>query len=185
MRTKFALLCLMMFTLWSGDVNSAPIGGIGGSPNEPIEIDADALELDQQKQLAVFSGNVIARQGAVTLKASTMKVSYSGATKTSGGSDATKISKIIADGNVRITSAEESAVGSKGIYDVNASLITLTGGVVLTRGKSVLKGDYFEYDMKTGRSRMTSAGTPNADPAKPAGSGRVKGLFVPEKGAAQ
>jgi lipopolysaccharide export system protein LptA len=56
--------------------------------------------------------------------------------------------------------------GETAVFDTKTNLITMMGGVVLTQGKNVLKGDRLLVDMTTGVSRVESD------------SGRVQGLFV-------
>jgi lipopolysaccharide export system protein LptA len=51
------------------------------------------------------------------------------------------------------------------VFDTKTNLVTMLGGVVLTQGKNVLRGDRLMVDMTTGVSRVESE------------SGRVQGLF--------
>jgi lipopolysaccharide export system protein LptA len=51
------------------------------------------------------------------------------------------------------------------VFDTKSNLVTMLGGVVLTQGKNVLRGDRLMVDMTTGVSRVESD------------SGRVQGLF--------
>jgi lipopolysaccharide assembly outer membrane protein LptD (OstA) len=81
------------------------------------------------------------------------------------------IAKIEAEGNVFVSSPKETAKGERGVYDVDRSRIDLVGGVVLTQGENVVRGDQLEMNLATGESKVTSA----------QGGGRVRGLFVPEK----
>ena len=161
--------------------------GFGKDSDQPIEISSDSLEVSQQEKVAVFSGKVVAVQGSTTLKSDKMKVFYSGGGKDAPSQQAMaavtgtqKISRIIAEGSVRIISEDQTASGTKGIYDVEKSLVVLTGGVTLAKGKNVLKGEKFEYDMATGKSRLISG-----DGGESGGQGRVKGLFVPGKSGTQ
>lgn len=146
---------------------------------KPIDITADALEVQQDKQMAIFSGNVVALQGAMKLTSSVMKVYYRSGDKTKSGEQG--ISKIEVEGNVFLKTAEETARGQKGIYDVDKERLTLIGDVVLTHGESVVKGESLEYDVAAGRSRIiggTSVTTQGQEAGK---GGRVKGRFVPEQ----
>ena len=52
------------------------------------------------------------------------------------------------------------------VFDTKTNLITMTGGVVLTQCRNVLRGDRLFVDMTTGVSRVE------------ADSGKVQGLFV-------
>jgi lipopolysaccharide export system protein LptA len=74
-----------------------------------------------------------------------------------------------AEGNVFATSPDETASGEKAIFEVDKQLITMTGNVILTRGKNTLRGSKLVIETATGRSRLD-----------PDSNGRVKGLFVPE-----
>lgn len=136
----------------------------------PIEIAADALEVQQEKQIAVFSGNVDAQQGNIKLRADRIWVHYQGDTDADA---AQAISKIDAEGQVFFSSGAETAEGDQGTYDVDNGVITLTGEVVLTQGNNVIKGNRVVFDLTTGQSTM--------DGDKRGGDGRVRGLFVPRR----
>lgn len=142
----------------------------GSNSKAPIDIEADSLEVIQPQKKAVFSGNVVAKQSGMTLKANKMTVYYSG-TDTKSNS----ISKIDVEGNVFLATAKETARGAAGNYDVVRNFVTLTGGVVLTRDKNVLKGSTLEYDIKNGTSKLIGGVSATGQ-----SSGRVRGLFVPE-----
>ena len=136
----------------------------------PIEIAADALEVQQDKQIAVFSGNVDAQQGGIKLRADRIWVHYQG----DNPEDAAKaISRIDAEGKVFFSLGAETAKGDQGTYNVDNGVITLTGEVVLTQGDNVIKGTRVVFDLTTGQSSM--------DGNKSSGNGRVRGLFVPRR----
>ncbi len=136
--------------------------------DQPIDIDADDLEIRQDQNLAIFSGNVVAVQGRIQLRAEQLKVWYRPAAKdganTAGGGT---IMRIDAINKVLVSSATENARGDIGVYDVAEQRLTLTGAVVLTRGQDVLRGDKLVMNMATGRSKISG--------------GRVHGRFVPPK----
>ena len=75
------------------------------------------------------------------------------------------IRRLEAKGNVVVTQKDQVVTGETAIFDTKANLITMTGGVVLTQCKNVLRGDRLLVDMTTGVSRVESD------------SGRVQGLF--------
>lgn len=134
----------------------------------PIEIAADSMEVEQEKQVATFKGSVDAVQGDLRLRADVLVVHY--ADNPDGGGKT--ISLIEADGNVFVSSPDETAQGSRGVYDVTARTIALDGPVTLTRGDNVIQGDRLELELETGVSRVIGGG-----------QGRVKGVFVPEQQA--
>ena len=139
--------------------------------DQPIEINADSLEVLQDKNLAIFRGNVDVKQGKIRLQADELKVRYRQAGGDQSGNVSGSIERIDATGNVFMSTPTETAKGDKGSYDMASRVITLVGNVVLTRGKNVMRGQHLVYNMINGRSEMKGGGK----------GGRVKGLFVPEK----
>jgi lipopolysaccharide export system protein LptA len=165
--------CLPALMLLAAMVFAANVNAQQGTAHDtalPIEIAADALEVQQDKQIAVFSGNVDAQQGSIKLRADRIWVYYQG----DAAEDAAQaISKIDAEGKVFFSSGTETAEGDQGTYNVDNGVITLTGEVVLTQGNNVIKGNRVVFDLTTGQSTM--------DGDKRGGDGRVRGLFVPRR----
>lgn len=151
--------------------STPPISGYDTS--KPIEITADQLEVLQEQEQAIFSGNVEAVQGQVHLKSDEMTVHYS--------AEATenKISRIDVRGSVFLSTPRETAQGQRGQYNVEKGVVELHDHVLLTRDQNVIRGDTLVYNLKTGRSRVSSAGSKSAVPGQKTEGGRVKGLFVP------
>ena len=176
----------------SMNIGTAPAAsplGLGSQKNndKPIEINADSLEVFQEEHRAVFAGRVVAVQGDMRLKADKMVVFYrareeeknNGKTKAGSGQQQDAIQKIEVEGNVFLATAEETASGLSGVYDVENHMVKLKDQVVLTKGKNILKGDKLVYNLQTGQSSVTSGGVEAAgDKGK---KGRVRALFVPDK----
>jgi lipopolysaccharide export system protein LptA len=173
---------------------AAPSALLAAPKNEgaklPVEIHSDALDVFQNENKAIFKGNVIAKQGDKTMRSAVMTVFYrdTGAkpapvdsvegVKAAASAPVTQgegIYRIEAEGSVVFTTPEETAIGERAIYDVDADTIDLTGGnVTLTRGQNVLKGNRVIHNMTSNRSILTAGNGPGGKPA------RVHGLFVPE-----
>ena len=166
-----AVLAVVLLLPPGAGVGWAQVGK-GYDTSLPIEITADSLEIQQEEQIAVFTGNVDAVQGELNLRADRLVVYYRTNAKESNA-----ISLIEAFGNVFMSSPTEIAQGAKGLYNLDTDKIELIGDVVLTRGESVIRGDRLEMDLATGKSRVSGnvIGTKEAGQ----GSGRVKALFVP------
>jgi lipopolysaccharide export system protein LptA len=175
---KIALLLLLLFATpaWAESKPKSPFPE--AKTNEPVAVEADTLEVQQDKNQAIFSGNVIAKQGDILIKADRMIVFYRTADDTKDGQQ--RVSKIETEGNVLLTTPNETARGKNGVYLADERMLKLTGDVVLTQDKNVLRGEVLEYDMANGRSRLLGA-VGAATATQPASSGRVRGLFVPEK----
>jgi lipopolysaccharide export system protein LptA len=167
--------------------------------NQPIEINADRLEVQQDRQIATFSGNVDATQGDFKMKADQLKVFYREQSQPQGQRPAASkpgeipqrpaprpaaqgdnpmggsIQRIEATGRVFLSSPQETASGDTGVYDVDKQTFRLDGQkVVLTRGQSVLNCGWVLTNMDTGVSRC-EGGVAGAT------GGRVRGIFMPEK----
>lgn len=152
--------------------------GFSQNRDKPIKIESTSLEMRDKKKEATFEGNVKVVQGDTTMLSNTLLVFYdgneaNGATKASkaaapaqaplGGSSA--IRRLEAKGNVIVTQKDQVVTGETAIYDTKTNLVTMLGGVVLTQGPNVLRGDRLLVDMTTGISRVESD------------SGKVQGLF--------
>jgi lipopolysaccharide export system protein LptA len=57
-------------------------------------------------------------------------------------------------GGVLVTHKDQTASGDGFIFDSRANSVTLSGKVVITQGRNVLKGDRLIVDLVTGMSRM-------------------------------
>ncbi len=168
------LLAIMFWILAVGAY--AAVGDMfsGAGSRQPIEIEAQALEVLQQEKKAIFSGQVRAKQGNVNLKADKMTVFYSDKTEKSAGAN-NAITKIEVAGNVLLSTPQESASGSYGVYDTVRNLIVLEGNVVLTKDRNILKGNRLDFDIDKGHSKLDGGVSATGQ-----SGGRVRGLFVPE-----
>lgn len=146
----------------------------GHDSSAPVDFEADRIEVLGQADRAVLSGGVVARQANLTLTADRVTVAYTNAS----GID---VKRLDATGGVTVRRAGESARGQTAIYDLDRRIITLIGGVQLTRGSDVLRGGRMVIDLATGRSVLEGSATRQTDSAgAPIGStgGRVSGRFT-------
>ncbi len=185
---KFFRLCVLsLAALWIGAASSCAASAKkgAGADQAPIAIDADSLEVIQSRNQAIFKGNVIAKQGDMTLRSNVMTVFYNAKKPAASPANASalgSLSKIEVDGNVSLITATESATASHGRYDAVKNKVFLSEHVVLKRGGNVLNGSALEYDVVSGSSLLSgSAPAAAAKAGAPAATGtRVRGLFVPE-----
>ena len=120
---------------------------------------------------AVFAGNVVVRQGNLTLRTPRLTLAYSN----QGGLD---IDRIDASGGVVVTSPSETARGDFAVYNPDEGLITMVGNVRLERGGSYLNGARLTIDLDTGRAVMDGG----LRGVNQSGGGRVTGRFsVPQR----
>jgi lipopolysaccharide export system protein LptA len=149
-----------------------PVSALKGhNADAPIDVTADRIEVQDRADRAIFAGNVHVRQASLTLDTDRLTVAYSSA----GGIE---IDRLDASGGVTVRSPSETARGDFGIYDLDRKLITLIGGVVLTRGGSRVMGSRLMIDLDSGRA-VIDGGPPGVG----ASGGRVTGHFtVPQRG---
>lgn len=138
----------------------------GHDTNAPVDWDADRMDVDNKANRAVLTGNVVARQGDLTLTAPRVTASYV-------SKPSVHVERLDASGGVTVRSPSETARGEYGIYDLNRKLITMVGNVVLSRCDGTISGGRLVYDLTSGRVVM--------DGSAPTGSGqngRVSGHFT-------
>ncbi|MBU2533146.1 MAG: LPS export ABC transporter periplasmic protein LptC [Alphaproteobacteria bacterium] len=145
------------------------------SPDAPIEISARALDVNDKQSVARFEGGVRTRQGELLLTTPVMTAHYdgqigllNGAAGAGGGTKAPmKLRFIRAINPVSVSSGSDvKANGESAEFDMLANKVTLTGNVVLQRGRQIVRGDQLIIDLKTGLSRVKNAG-PERNTAKP------------------
>ena len=119
----------------------------GHDSRAPIDVDAARLEAQDRADRAIFSGNVVVRQGTLTLRTARLTLAYAN----TNGID---INRIDASGGVVITSPSETARGDFAVYDLNAGLITMVGNVRLERNGSFLNGGRLTLNLENGRAVM-------------------------------
>jgi lipopolysaccharide export system protein LptA len=156
--------------------------GFSQNRDQPIQIEAGSLEMRDKKKEATFAGNVKVVQGDTTMTSNALVVFYEQNTaaapanaksaKTApiqsaspGPGGSSSIRRLEAKGSVVVTQKDQIVTGEIAIFDTKANQVTMQGGVVLTQGQNVLRGDRLVVDMTTGVSRVESD------------SGRVQGLF--------
>ncbi|WP_162915008.1 lipopolysaccharide transport periplasmic protein LptA [Desertibaculum subflavum] len=144
----------------------------GHDSAQPVQINADSLEVQQDKKVAIFKGNVDATQGDLRLKSDLLRVYYSeGGQKKAGAGPGgnTSITRLEAEGHVFVSRPEQTGRGERGVYDLEKRTIVLEGNVVLTDRENVVKGTRATMDLNTRQSTVQSG------PA-----GRVQGVFQPK-----
>ncbi len=138
--------------------------GLGVSSNDPIQFEAESLEVREQDQMALFTGNVVVRQKNTVLKTDKLTVYYEGSVQgqakpadgaaAPAGQGAQQVRRLEATGKVLVTSGPQTASGENAVFDTKANTIVLTGNVVLTQGDNVIRGPRLVVDIDSGKARM-------------------------------
>lgn len=148
----------------------------GHNSDAPVDYAADRIELQDNQNRVVLSGNVAISQGGLNLRAARTTVAY-----TDAGS--LKIQRIDATGGVTVTRGDETARGDVAIYDFNRRIITMAGNVALRRGGDTLNGGRIVIDLASGVSSVDGrSGGSSPALGNGIGGGRVSGSFsVPKQ----
>lgn len=131
-------------------------GGLQQDTSLPVEVTSDTLSVDQASGEAVFTGNVMAKQGDMRLTAETVRVEY-----TAGGDG---IDQLIATGGVTLVSPTDAAEADEAVYSIASGTVVMTGNALLTQGRTVISGDALTVNLGDGSGTVT---------------GNVKTIFVP------
>jgi lipopolysaccharide export system protein LptA len=75
----------------------------------------------------------------------------------------------------------ERARGDFGIYDLDKRIITLIGGVSLTRGTNTVNGARMVINLNTGRATVDGSAVGDASGTSSTSGGRVTGHFTVPK----
>jgi lipopolysaccharide export system protein LptA len=115
-------------------------GGFGASKQEPIYITSDRMEVDRQKNVLVYIGQVVAIQADMTLRSDKLTTYFD--------PDLQQIKQAIAEGKqVRMTQGDRLAIGTKAVFDGVAQTMTMTGNPIVRQGNSEVSGERIIYFM--------------------------------------
>jgi lipopolysaccharide export system protein LptA len=146
----------------------APIATL--NTEQPVEIGADAASVRGNERVLVLTGNVVARQGEMELKADKATAYYAkSAAAPVGPGLAASIERLVAEGNVVVTRPGEVVKSASATYELSAHRIVMSGHVVATRNGNIVRGERVVVDLVNQTITLETG----------AAGGRVQGLFMP------
>ncbi|PKA44270.1 LptA/OstA family protein [Rhizobium sullae] len=169
---RSAIALLLVAGAAFAQATTSQMDGLKLDSNQPIQIESDKLEIQDQEHKADFTGNVKVVQGKTTLQAGHMTVFYkakagdsqpagaktdAGAASISSGN--ADIDRIIVTDKVFLSSGTQTATADNGSFDMAQQLFVLKGDkVVLSDGPNVFTGCQLTVYMQTGRAQLDSCG---------------------------
>ncbi len=131
----------------------------GGDPKEKVKIVGKQLDYFDKEQKLVYTGEVIATQGAPTLKCTVLTIFLTpkAANGSAAGGSSSQVQHMVADGPVTMVQKDQVGAGDHAVYDKASDTVVMTGNVVLTQGPNVTKGDKLVYDLKSGHATVSGA----------------------------
>jgi len=121
------------------------------SLSKAISINSDSMEYDNRANMALFKGNVVARQDDIVMFANSMRVYYSG-----GGG----LARVEAQGNVRVVQGDRIATGGSIVFNNATQTIVATGNPRVWQGDNVVHGMKITVYLK--EERTVVEGEPNS-----------------------
>ncbi len=152
-----AATALFAHAAWAADeLQTSP------TENEPIQIVADELISYNEEKYAEFIGNVKVTQGNFTITSDKLRIYYQGELldNEKKGGDEGLLKKIIATGNVKITSEQYNAEAEKAEYDTATTTVILSGeNAKVISGRNSISGSKITLNQKSGQVRVEGSGT--------------------------
>lgn len=121
-------------------------GGLKADTTLPVEVTAENLSVNQADGTAVFTGDVLVKQGEMRLQAGEVRVQYDATGKA--------IDKLFATGGVLMVNATDAAEAAEAIYTIATGEVLMSGGVLMTQGQTAIKGDRLNINLKSGTGRI-------------------------------
>jgi LPS export ABC transporter protein LptC/lipopolysaccharide transport protein LptA len=158
-----------------------PLTSFKTDPKAPVEVTSDSLDVNDQRKVAVFRGDVEANQDSFRIRCAELSAFYKGqaglmdavspGTEAGGGTKtSSELTRIEARKEVRVTAKDgQTATGDWADFDAKTNKIVMGGNVVLSRGKNMVRGTRLLIDMTTGESKIDTA--PDNTVARPGGGG--------------
>jgi lipopolysaccharide export system protein LptA len=133
--------------------------GFQTKSKDPVQVDAKSLEISEegQQRISVFSGDVVIRRGATTMKATVVKLFSDLHPKPKKNGKTDPFTRIEASGPVYVTSGLQTVTGGFAVVDMKEQTITLTGDVVMTQGQDIMSGERLVVDLRTGKAKVDQA----------------------------
>ena len=157
-KTALMILTLVGMAL----VSISPVAAqLSRDQSAPIDITGEKFEIFDERDYAIWTGDVQVVQGEAILTAPKL---------TLYGINDGDLDRIHAVGGIRYTNGTEAISGEEAVYDAAKSIIVVTGSVVVVQGKQVLSGDELVYHTQTGELKFSSTQKK-----------RVRGIFFTKK----
>ena len=144
------LAAMLMFAA----IDCASAQNLGGAfdgmrdSGEPIQIQADRLEVEDKKGTAEFHGNVEVVQGSTVIRTSRLLVYYSKDSNGKAGPGG-NVRRIEASGTVAVRSKDQVASANSAVVDMETQIATLKGDVAVSQGSNIITGCLVTVNMKT------------------------------------
>ena len=163
-------------------VMALPCHALSTDPQQPVQIEADFAELDDEEHTTVYVGNVVVDQGSMHMTGDRLRVNF---TEDKDMKDAYLEGR---PATFKQTPDHDEDVHGQALrieYHAEQSLLNLIEKARVTQGERLFEGHRINYDTKKSiiTARSARAGQANRDQYPKDGSDRVRIIIPPRKKA--
>lgn len=159
---RLLLLLLLITILWSCPAWCASVDLPKAAADGPLDITAAKLDVEEQAGTAVFTGQVVVKQGDMTVYAEKLIVYRDQKSE--------QINKIEASGGVRVVQQDRVGTAQQANFYQQEEKLVLIGNAKIQQGQNLVSGDEISLFLKENRSLVKSGE-----------DGRVRAVFFPEQ----
>lgn len=141
-KLSFSVSILLLTLALSVTVSASSI--TDKSRNQSIVITSETLTADSKNNTATFEGSVLAKSSDISMHSDKMTVTYD--------SDARKVIKIHAVGDVKVNKDERALFSDEAIYIDDEKKIIFTGNAKAVDGKNIIAGKKIVFYIEDDRA---------------------------------
>ncbi|MFS4581719.1 LptA/OstA family protein [Phaeobacter sp. C3_T13_0] len=146
----FCLPAVLFSTGLSAQSTSIAFGAVKADPSQPVEVTAEALDVNQADGSARFIGDVVIIQGVMRLSANDVLVIYK-----QNADGKTGVERLEASGDVILVNGPDAAEADKAEYTIDAGTVIMTGNVLLSQSTGTLTSNRLVVDLTTGTASLS------------------------------
>ena len=161
-------------------MTAVPCHALSTDPQQPVQIEADFAELDDEEHTTVYVGNVVVDQGSMHMTGDRLRVNF---TENKDMKDAYLEGR---PATFKQTPDHDDDVHGQALkieYHADQTLLNLIEKARVTQGERLFEGHRINYDTKKSiiTARSARAGEANKDQQPKGGSERVRIVIPPNK----
>ncbi|MGJ8528538.1 LptA/OstA family protein [Maritalea sp.] len=119
----------------------------------PVNITGAQFDIDENQNIATFTGDVVVVQKTFTLWAPRVIAYY-------GEGGPSELKEITADGRIRVEYGTQTAISDHGIYDPKTKIVRMIGNVSVTQadGSNAVNSEEMVIDLANDTTRFVGTG---------------------------
>ncbi|MBQ4615376.1 MAG: lipopolysaccharide transport periplasmic protein LptA [Mailhella sp.] len=153
---KKTVLALLASLILAAPACAAPLPG--GDSELPVDVTANTMEYNSDKNTVVFTGNVESVRGEFKMWSDQLtlilkdKNSSEGKKSSAVKNAAGDVDRVIAEKNVRFKNGTQHGTAQKATYMADKNILVLEGDPVLQDGENSIRGNVIRYFINENRS---------------------------------